>query len=357
MYVYGDIITDGRVNRAANALSDDYEVTVISTNYGKPVDDDKFRNVLIGNLKGGVAGLLKNINSAFRLISRAKPSIVYCHDYYSAILAWLLLHLRRKIKVVYDAHELIISEKGYKDRRQNFFYWFEKHVVRKVDLLICAKEERGNLMMSHYHLAQMPLVIKNISKLEIDDFSASGLLNELSDFFAIEKKTIVYAGVLSSGRGVDTLIDAVYQNRTTCKLLVIGGGPKREDLQKKAAMMEGLDYSFTGKIPYKFLGSLLSRCDVGYVHYPNDTLNNIYCASNKVYEYASVALPIVANTNPTIKCELSNNGIGISSENLSDALKTVLGDLPLYRDNCKRYSVCNPWENEAVKLLRAVDSL
>ena len=54
MYVYGDITTDARVNRAANALADEFDVTVISTNFGKEVKDDKYKNILIGSASTGI---------------------------------------------------------------------------------------------------------------------------------------------------------------------------------------------------------------------------------------------------------------------------------------------------------------
>ena len=37
MYVYNDITTDARVQRAANALADDFELTLISTQKGKTI--------------------------------------------------------------------------------------------------------------------------------------------------------------------------------------------------------------------------------------------------------------------------------------------------------------------------------
>ena len=52
MYVYGDIATDARVNRAATALANKYAVCLPSTTFGKDVKDSNYKNILTGN--GGI---------------------------------------------------------------------------------------------------------------------------------------------------------------------------------------------------------------------------------------------------------------------------------------------------------------
>lgn len=355
MYVYGDITTDARVNRAANALANNFDITLLSTQFGKKVEDGTFKNILIGTNKTGFKNLFTNIYEAYKIIKKAKPEVVYCHDYYSAILAWMLICSNFQGRIIYDAHELIIPEPGISDRRLSFFRWFEKRIVKKVDLLVNASQERGELMKQYYKLDKAPLAIRNISQLDVnDDADTKLILQKLDNFFATQKPTVVYAGVVTSSRRIMELEEAVSQLATNFKLLIVGQGDALEEIKVKAAENKELTFAYTGKIPYKSLGAVLAKCDIGFVYYPTNTLNNTYCASNKIYEYASVSLPMVSNNNPTVKKELKEFNLGIAMDDIVSALRIVGSNLEQYKAACNTYTKNNPWEKDAELLLSYV---
>ena len=76
----------------------------------------------MGELGCGI--FLMNIYEAYKIVKHEKPSIVYCHDYYSAILAFMLKSRKYCKHIVYDAHKLIIPEPDVRDRRLAFFHFF-----------------------------------------------------------------------------------------------------------------------------------------------------------------------------------------------------------------------------------------
>ncbi len=359
MYVYNDITTDARVQRAAEALCHDFQLTLVSTQKGKQVENVNYKNILVGGKYRGALGIFDTIKSAYSIIRREKPDLVYCHDYYSAILAFILLISHYSGKIVYDAHELMIPEEGHKDKRLRFFYWFEKHIVKKVDLLICASEKRGEIMKEHYELASMPFVVPNISQLQVNDNDAEvqEILISLKDFFSDSKPTVVYAGVVASSRRIEGLLDAALSLADKCKLLIIGNGDALDNLKEKASKHPELKCAFTGSIPYKCLGSILSRCNIGFLYYPIDSLNNRYCASNKIYEYASVELPMLANDNPTIKEEFVNNHIGISTSFYKQGLEQLLDSPEEYKRSCQLFTEKNSWNKKVFHLEKAIVNL
>ena len=210
MYVYNDITTDARVQRAANALSSDFDVTLISTQKGKKIEDRGYKNILVGGSSSGLRNIFATIWSSWRIIRQQHPDLVYCHDYYSAILAYLLIKTHFSGKIIYDAHELIIPEKGHESKRLKFFYWFEKRIVNRVNLLICASKQRGSIMKEHYQLMEEPLAIPNISQLDINDQDkdVQTILDNLKTFFDSSKLTVVYAGAVKGSRRINELMNA-----------------------------------------------------------------------------------------------------------------------------------------------------
>lgn len=358
MYVYGNIQTDARVKRAAKALAGKYELILLSSDCGKQVKDDGYRNVLLKCKSSGLMGYFQSVREALKVVRREKPDVFYAHDYYSALIARLLLKRKHCKKIVYDAHELIIPEEGLSDARMKFFYSMEKAIVNKVDLLVCASQERAALMKEHYHLSKSPLVVENISYLPLGfDLSKLDAAKQLDNFFADKTPTLVYAGVVTKSRKIGSLFDMAAKLAPAVKLLIVGNGDALNEMKEKAAGQNTLKCCFTGAVPYEALGEILKRCDVGYLYYPTNTLNNINCASNKIYEYASVGLPIVANNNPTVKRILEHGGIGISSDDFEDALKQTLSNLNDYKKACAKFVDDNRWEKTALRLLEDVEKM
>lgn len=360
MYVYGDISTDARVQRAANALSNDFDVTLVSTDWGNKIDHTPYKLIqLKTNTQKPFFSYWSTVRQTVRLIKKEKPDILYAHDYYSAWIVKQMLSRKYCKKIIYDAHELIIPEEGKKMTvRQKFFYNIEKSIIRKVDLLICASSERSNIMAQHYSLSVLPSTIRNISQLTVNkDVDTVRILDSLSDFFDKPGKTIVYAGVVNRSRKIDELVESIGELAPSCKLLIIGGGDFLEGLKNVASKYQNMVSAFTGKIPYKSLGAILSRCDAGFIYYPTSSLNNMYCASNKIYEYASVSLPIIANDNPTIKKELETYNIGRAGNNFKKSIEDILGNSDAIRANMHLYNMDNQWSTEAQKLIEIVKEL
>ena len=85
MFVYGDITTDARVQRSATALSVDYDVTVISVQFGKTIPNFPFKNILFGN-GYSTSSYFNCLVSAIKYIKKQKPDIIYGHDFYASTL-------------------------------------------------------------------------------------------------------------------------------------------------------------------------------------------------------------------------------------------------------------------------------
>ena len=358
MYVYGNIQTDARVKRAARTLAGKYDLTLLSSDCGVVVKGEGYRNVFLKREAPGFKGYFQSVWEALKVIKRENPDIFYAHDYYSAFLVRLLMGRKHCRKIVYDAHELIIPEEGQKNARMAFFYKMERAIVHKVDLLVCASKERAELMKEHYHLARTPLIVENISYLTKNfDLSKLSIADELNVFFSDPTPTIVYAGVVTKSRRIGDLLDYAVQTAPSLKLLVVGKGDALAEMREKAARQTKLRYCFTGAMPYDALGAILQHCEVGYLYYPTDTLNNINCASNKIYEYASVGLPMVANSNPTVKHILEYNKIGVASNDIGTALKQILTSLEDYKAACSSFVKANSWERTANNLLEHIEKL
>lgn len=360
MFVYNDLSTDSRVQRSIQTLAVKFHITVVSI--GKPYVVEGVENVIISSKYRGMRKYFDTVIKFIKFSKKLEYDYLYLHDYYSCIPGLFLIKNKSSI---YDAHELIIGSKEFPaTKREEFFGFFEKKLLKKVQLVICADETRGTEMVKYYGLERTPYVVPNYSELEIDD--SYKLDPAVSEFFLDKRKTIVYAGALAPGRNIDTVIHATIQKKQDYKLMIIGDGPDREHLEEVAKDARGLTYLFTGSIPYKNLGNLLKYCDVGYLSYPTTNLNNIYCAPNKIYEYASVELPMICNDNPNLISIVGKNGIGVcvSEKNeqgcvasMEEALAVIDSDYASFKKNIRSFRHNNSWLSISNDYLRIVETI
>lgn len=360
MFVYNDLTTDARVQRSLDTLSKAFNITILST--GKEYKHDGVKNVI---LKSSKIGILRYFDVSYQVVKYGHGhdfQYLYLHDYYSCIPG---LRLYKHHKTIYDAHELIISTKEYPAaKREKFFGFFEKCLLSKVQLVISAEEKRAQMMQNYYRLDKVPYVVPNFSELPANkNFS---LTKEMIEFFSDSRKTLVYAGALVGGRHIESIIYGAAKLYSKYKVLIIGSGGEKKKLEQIAAECSGLKYLFTGNIPYKNLRSLLKQCDVGYLNYPMTNLNNIFCAPNKIYEYASVDLPMICNDNPTLISIVGKNEIGICvSEketgrccgSIEEALEIIKRDYGTYKRNIQKFRLENSWGVISREYLKKVQSI
>lgn len=354
MVVYNNIATDARVQRAATSLGKTNNVIVISSGCNA-VQSELFRNITIPlHRVPSMLNYILFVRKAISIIKYMNFDLLYGHDYYSAYILDKVSLIFKDRKYVYDAHELIIPDKQEKlSFRSRLFLHFERKAIKKSNLIICAQEDRTLLMKEFYNLKRTPVTIKNISKLP-DGYCTVPATVE--SFFSKYKRVVVYAGIISKTRQIDKLVKEM-ADLDSVGLLIIGNGDQYNELKKLIEDEDIKNVLLAGSIPYQQLSSILRRCDIGYLFYPTTGLNNIYCVPNKIFEYASVGLPMLANENPTVRRIFDDSQIGICTNSIKDGVKKLLANHLYYASNVKDFNYKASWKQEEHKLVASIKQL
>jgi len=125
---------------------------------------------------------------------------------------------------------------------------------------------------------------------------------------------ICFEGGLYRWHGVETLVRAlgfIRSQRLDAKLLIVGDGPCRKDLEALASELGLADFIvFTGRLPYERVPIYIGASDVG-VGPLTRTLNAKNGSSAmKVYEYVSCGRPVVVSRLPGIEDWVESEGLG-----------------------------------------------
>jgi len=267
--------------------------------------------------------------------------------------------------------------------------WSLRFIMRRADRIICASESRADIMLAEYGARNRPTPILNVTpragmprtafpKTESGANRKPGDSHHMPDgksaspsanHFDIQdagrpvdlsgKRVVLYQGTLAPGRGLDRVVAALRYLDEDIVLMVLGRGSTFDALIEQAKREGTRDrLIMVGQVPADALAAYMNRAHVGLAIYLNTCRNNYHCAPNKIYEYASVGLPVVAPNFPDVEAVVTTFDIGRTfdperPESIADAIREVLNN-PTRRDEMSRHALelkehVN-WEGQEEKL-------
>lgn len=368
--LYGTLEYDGRAQRMLGILRSLGRVTIVDL--GDQGVDKGSRAADVGRIQ---VHLLKRTNkivrhmlfwwAALRMACRERPTVVVAENFFTTLPGWISARLCRS-KLIYDAYELIIPDPTCRSMRDLFWYLLERWTVRRADLVIAANEERAHLMAEHYDLNQAPVVMRNIPA----STSTKAVKEEQLWQFPVlsqrrpDEVLVLYQGDVSLSRGIDRFVRALTYLGPEYRMIIVGGGPDLERLRKIGQPFESEGrFTMLGRVEHQILPSITAIADVGIVTYPFRGLNNIYCAPNKLFEYAQAGLPVVATNQPPLRRLVESYGIGRligerdSVEEVARAIREVAENKSQYVKALTRFLKDHRWEDEAERVRAAIANI
>lgn len=160
----------------------------------------------------------------------------------------------------------------------------------------------------------------------------------------IERKTIVYMGILARIQGVQLIVEAIpaiLQRIPDVKLIIIGSGPLEETLRRTVEKNNlSRHVTFTGLITDEEVNSLLCKCALGIAPYfPDPHSTKIGSDPTKPKMYLACGLPVIITSVPPIAREIEERKAGLvisyNREDLANAVIRLLSDENLYLE-CRK---------------------
>jgi glycosyltransferase involved in cell wall biosynthesis len=365
--LYGSLEYDGRVKRMLEVIASLGEHSLLDLAPCKVNDaaPNRFR-ISFSPQRGQAWRHLYFWCKSILLAIKIKPKVIIGEDYFTAFPAWLASIFCGAI-FIYDAHELIIPEvSGDVTFRESFWYRLEKLVINKADLIIAANADRAKLMQEHYKLARIPSVMRNIPPNPERSNKPSELLRKFPALVQKEKdeKWMLYQGVITKSRGIDRFIEVLRCLPSNYKMIIAGDGPFKDKLLELASdLAKGGRIIFLGRIENHLLYEITVLADVGIVTYPNTGLNNIYCAPNKLFEYAQAYLPIIATSQPPLRDPIRTYSIGeiieesASSKEIASVVVRVANNKDSFRPSLQRFLSDNTLQLEVERIQKDIRAI
>lgn len=221
----------------------------------------------------------------------------------------------------------LYNEKTIYDR------WLKK-MATKATLLICCEKHRAAIMKSRYSLKNTPIVIPNkpydLEEIFPSNLPIDNIMNKLQ-----KKFLIVYQGIVMPDRPLGNIVKALKKiNDSQMAFIVMGRCDDRNYEKSLKAIYKPVYY--LGYIPAPQHLVITKLCHLGIANYDFSSLNNVFCAPNKIYEYAKFGKPMLASQNIGLTETVGACGAAecIDFTNIDD----ISGAIMSIREHYEKYS-------------------
>lgn len=352
-----DLSYDQRMMRICRSLANEgFTVTLVGRKLARSKDllNEPFQQKRLTCFFTKGKFFYAEYNTRVFLYLLSKKMDALCAIDLDTILPVYYISRLKKVKRIYDAHELFCEMKEIVTRPRIYKTW--KRIEQKtvphftlgytVNKLIA--EEFKKMYGVNYE------VIRNIATKKIDSLT---LVNKPSNY-------ILYQGAVNEGRSFETLIPAMKKVHTP--LFICGDGNLMQEVKRLVVENELTDkIFFKGMIAPAELEQYTAGAKIGITIFENNGLSNYYSLANRFFDYINyfipqicVAYPVYKEINEKYEVALLVNDT--REETLSNAINELLNNTALWQrlhENCKKAAEELNWENEEKKLIQFYDNL
>lgn len=262
----------------------------------------------------------------------------------------------KSLPLVYDSHEYFTGVPELNDKPFRKWVWksIERSVFPHLKYVMTVNDSISKQYEKEYGLR--PNVIRNLARSAADIPACSREEPGISN----DKMILIFqGGGINIDRGGEELIEAISKTQNVI-LLVIGSGDVLNVLKEKS---DSLNLSgrirFIPKMPWEEMMRFTKAADAGLTLDKDTNLNYRFILPNKLFDYISAGIPVIASNRIEVAKILNENDCGliipdVTPEEISKAIEK-LRDNPDLRNKLKQNSINASkslnWENESTKVI------
>ena len=351
----GNAIYDSRVSNLLKSLTGKgISTSVISFDWDRKFIENRDSSIKIFFITKSKFSLLFYLKFSFlllRTLLKTKAGYYFAEDIYTLPFVYFIGKIR-KAKIIYDSRELYPFLSGLRNRKviQWLIKKIEKFFITKVDNILTTGKMDSQFLNDYYGinntivLRNLPAYKTNIPKID------------LHKKFGIpyENRIILYQGVLSEGRGIELIFNAL-KILPDYAFVILGEGAFKEKftgLSKKLNLSNRVHFS--GMIPQDKLLNYTAGADLGIALIENISKSYFYALPNKLFEYIMAGIPVIVSDLPQMKNIIETYNVGkivvdLQPENIADTIDSFLqnkSEVEKLRRNCIVAAKNLNWEKE-----------
>lgn len=306
------------------ALCENYEVYLVAPDSPKNKQIEHDVNILRGvkRMHGSrLERFSRSVYQTYRVASSIRADIYHFHDP-ELIPVGLILKIKGK-KVIYDAHEDLPRQtlsKSYIPRISR------RLVASILEILEDISSRCFDAIVTATPHIRDRFLRKNPNTIDINNYPLISEFKNNCLSWGNKESSVCYIGAITEARGILSITEAMSQVQGK---LLLGGKFSRTDEQKKASSSSGwANVEMLGYLDRLEVSRIFARSMAGLVLF-HPAPNHIDSRPNKMFEYMSSGIPVIASDFPLWREIIEGNNCGLcvnplDSNSIAQAINWIL---------------------------------
>jgi glycosyltransferase involved in cell wall biosynthesis len=213
-------------------------------------------------------------------------------------------------------------------------------IINYANAVVACEPNRAAIMQSWYRLVNRPYVMPNKPYSHPQKRLISGSTAELRDAVTSirGKKIIIYQGMISPDRDLSMVAKALSILNSDLYLVLMGSEYYNGVKTIKSIYSKTI---YLGYIVAPLHLEITSYATIGIANYDYSCLNNVFCAPNKIYEYAGFGIPMLCNDVVGLTNTVGKYNAGVCTnfndvKNIVDSINKILEFYDVMSNNAKK---------------------
>ncbi len=258
--------------------------------------------------KGPLFYVCFNTRLLITLLFLRKPVLLIANDLDTLPATYSASRIR-KVKIIYDSHELFtqVPELIHRKLVQQIWKWIESYYVPRLEHAVTVCYPIAEIYRRLY--GTMFSVVRNVPKKRV--LPADSSRRKQLEYG--RKQLIIYQGALNVGRGLELMIEAM-QYVDDAVFIIAGNGDIDRELKTMVKEMGLKDkVRFKGRLMPEQLYPITMSCDLGISLEEDLGLNYRYALPNKMFDYIQSRVPVLCSALPEMTRIVRTYGVGIAT--------------------------------------------
>ena len=235
-------------------------------------------------------------------------------------LALIIKFFKKKIKLIYDTHELETEISGMSFVRKFITKIVERLCIHFCDKIVVVSPSIKEWYRKRYNHKQI-FIIRNLPL--IDEIKNKNYSNKFFELNLIQKKlTFCYHGLLSSDRDVINIAQFFKNNPNYGQVIFIGFGDLRDYIIKLSDNNKNI--FFVEPMKFNELINFIKNVDITFSLFTSRSLNEVYALPNKMFESFCAKTPVIVNECGEASEIIKYYNVGWTIKNINYDLKNII---------------------------------
>lgn len=213
-------------------------------------------------------------------------------------------------------------------------------IAKRAKVVVTPELNRAAILKVWLGLREFPMVIPNKPywhpRSRFLEPSTYAIRDVIDKHWVEGKKVIIYQGHVGSDRGLLPLAHCM-KSLTEYELWIVG--PDHGCVAELLSISSNIKY--LGYFPAPLHLEITSYARIGVMSYDAVNLNNVFCAPNKIWEYAGFGIPSLSNNAPSLVQVFEANMCGVSVEfdsaGILDGVRRIERHIQMYEAAAYKY--------------------